>query len=386
MNWLRVGLVSLLALYWGVIAWRLWRGNRATETLAVWDEGFRDRLVGQTVSVIIAARNEASRLEQSIQRLLDQREIEFELVIVDDRSGDDTGRIARAAAVRDPRVQYVRVDDLPDGWLGKCHACWQGAQRATGNWLLFTDGDIHMSPDVIARAVAVSKEESAHHLTLFPGILAERLGVRVAILGQAQLFTLYTSPETINADRSNRWVGIGAFNLICREAYDAIGGHETLKMEVVDDMKMGFLVRRHGFRQRVYAGISDVQADWAQSVMGVVRALEKNWFAATEFNLVGSIASFVLIPATILGALAAPWFAGWAGWPVLGCLLLVCAQSWTLCRRFQWPAYLALLTPLGWLIFVSAGVWSVFTTMRQGGIRWRDSFYPLDELKRGVVR
>lgn len=386
MSWLPVGFVALLALYWGLIAWRLWLGNRATATLASWDEQFVSHLTGQTVSVVIAARNEASRLDQSVQRILDQQNVNLELVIVDDRSNDDTGRIAQEAASRDPRVKYVRVDDLPAGWLGKCHACWQGAQRATGNWLLFTDGDIHMSRDVIARAVAVSQLESADHLTLFPDILAERFGVRIAILGQAQLFTLYTSPETINADRSHRWVGIGAFNLIRRETYAVIGGHETLKMEVVDDMKLGYLVRRGGFRQRVYAGMSDVQADWAQSVVGVIRALEKNWFAATEFNLVGSMACFVLIPTTILGAIIAPWITGWAGLPAHICLLLVCAQSWTICRRFKWPVYLAIFTPLGWLIFVASGAWSVFKTLRQGGICWRNSFYSLDELKRGVVR
>lgn len=375
----------VLTVYWLAIAWRLRLGHDALESLVPWTDAMRVPLDGKKISVVIAARNEAARLAGSIEHLLKQREIDFELVIVDDRSTDATGQIAQEASQRDSRVQYVRVDDLPSGWLGKCHACWQGVQRASGDWILFTDGDIHLSDDVIARAVAVAEQESAHHLTLFPDLLAESLGVRAAILGQSQFFTLYTSPETINADKSNRWVGIGAFNLIRRDAYDGIGGHEALRMEVVDDMKLGYLINRNGFRQRVYGGMSDVQADWAQTIPGVIRALEKNWYAATEFNLAGSLLFFVLVPATVLGSLVAPFFSWFGLLPMLS-LVIVGAQSLEVCRQFKWPWYAAFLAPLGWLVFVAAGIWSVHITLKQDGIRWRDSFYPLDELKRGVVR
>ncbi len=128
-------------------------------------------------SVVIAARDEEARIEQTIRHLLAQRGVELELIVVDDRSTDRTGEILRRLAMEDTRVQVKRVDVLPDGWLGKCHACHVGASAATGDWILFTDADCWLKPDVIARALLVAGRADADHVTLVSGLAAGSVGL-----------------------------------------------------------------------------------------------------------------------------------------------------------------------------------------------------------------
>ncbi|MCA9263509.1 MAG: glycosyltransferase, partial [Planctomycetales bacterium] len=339
------------------------------------------------VSVIIAARNEEARIAQTIRQLAAQTDVSLELIVVDDRSTDRTAEIVRSCVpnCRVP-IRLVQITELPQRWLGKCHACWTGAQLAQGSWLLFTDGDIHMRPDVVARSVQQCARESADHLALIPNLVVSRWIPRVAVVAHCVMFTLYTSPELINKDRGKQGIGVGAFNLIRRSAYDRIGGHEALRMEVVDDVKLGVLVLKHGMRQRAYSGLSDIQADWARTLPEMIRAVEKNWFAAVEYRLSKAIGIFLLLPGSIFAALVGPWYAGWIGcFPLAACLSTGFAGM-IYARRFGWPWHTGVCSIAGWLVFVGGGMNSVWATYRQGGIRWRDSFYPLEQLRAGVVR
>jgi hypothetical protein len=376
----------VLGCYWFVVAWQIQRGGKASLKLPDWGPARQDSVSKQRVSIIVAARNESARIGGTVRRLLAQQSIACEILVIDDCSTDATARIVAQIARKDGRVRLVSIKTLPDGWLGKCFACWTGAQQATGDWLLFTDGDAHMTPQLVARAVAQAELEQADHLALFPDILARRFWTRVALLGQAQLFTLYTAPHKINSDRSRRWIGVGAFNLVRRDAYLSIGGHEALKMEVVEDMKLGYLVRKHGLRQRAYSGLGDLEVDWAQSISQILAVTEKNWFAAVDYNLPMALAIFLFVPGSWLAALAAPVYAGPIGWFAVAGLLSLSISGLALARGFGWPWYLAPLSSVGWLVFAVAGVNSVWRTLRQGGIRWRDRCYSLDRLRAGVVR
>jgi hypothetical protein len=221
-------------------------------------------------------------------------------------------------------------------------------------------------------------------LTLFPNLVVRHWSARLAILGQSIIFLLYTAPERINRDRGRQSVGIGAFNLIRRSTYDAIDGHHALRMEVVDDMKMGQRVRQHGFRQRVYSGVRDIEADWAQTASGVVRALEKNWFAAVEYRWWLAVAVLTGVPLLILLAATGPLWGGAWGWMPLAAWLLLAVPGIRIAHDFHWPWYLGALAGWGWFVFIAAGVRSVWVTTRQGGIRWRDRFYSLAELRQAA--
>ena len=162
-------------------------------------------------SVIVAARDEDARLEATVRHLLAQRDVVLEVIVVDDRSTDATADIMRRLASGDTRVRATRVDHLPDGWLGKSHACHVGASVATGDWLLFTDADCWLKPDVIARALRVAARDAADHVTLTPGFAAETISAHawIGVSGKPGELDM-----GVNRDRPRAYLGIGAFNLV----------------------------------------------------------------------------------------------------------------------------------------------------------------------------
>jgi cellulose synthase/poly-beta-1,6-N-acetylglucosamine synthase-like glycosyltransferase len=335
-------------------------------------------------SVIIAARDEEARIENTVRRLLAQTGIDLELVVVDDRSQDQTPQILERLARENPRVQIKRIDRLPDGWLGKCHACHIGAEAATREWILFTDADCWLKPDAISRAIAVANHEAVDHITLAPGIVAHSVWTQswhllflVSILGWI---------AGVNRDRPKSYIGIGAFNLIRASVYKQFGGYEALRLTVLDDVKFGRLVRRAGKRTRAFLGMDDVECHWGTSIRSMIKIMEKNYFAAVDFRLPIVIAGVTFV-AVMCGVVVAGLLSGTVAGLAAGVSpLLIIIPSAALAKRLGWPARSALATPLMIPVFWYALINSTFVTLRQGGVRWRDTFYPLKALRAGMVR
>lgn len=343
-----------------------------------------DRAARPSVSVVVPARDEAQRIESTLRRLLAQEQVELEVVVVDDRSVDDTGRIVDEIAAHDPRVRRVRVDALPEDWLGKPHACQRGGELAKSEWILFTDGDIWLAPDVLARAVAVARRESVEHVVLAPRNSSATWLGQVAI--HAFAATLLKEMALANRDSSRRKVGIGAFNLVRADAWRAIGGHTRLAYEVVDDLRLGLLLRRGGFRTRAYIALHDVEAEWAASIPGILAALEKNMFAQLGYSVVRSVLAMLVITTLWLGALSGPFFGSVAGWCAFGAFASLAIPAAISARRVDSPIGPALAMPLGFGVLVLV-VWnSMFATLRRGGVVWRGTLYPLVSLRARRVR
>jgi glycosyltransferase involved in cell wall biosynthesis len=335
-------------------------------------------------SIVIAARDEEARIEGTLRHLFAQRRIEAEFIVVDDRSTDGTGEIVRRLASEDPRLQVKRVEALPEGWLGKCHACHIGASAATGDWILFTDADCWLKPDVIARAVRLAERDGADHVTLSPGILAANRGAR----GWHLLFliSLLNWFSGVNRDRPRSFLGIGAFNLVRATAYRQCGGYEALRLTVLDDMKLGLLLRRAGKKTRGFLGVDDVVCHWGTKVKEMVKVMEKNYFAAVEYRLAvviaGSLFS-ILVLCTVVAGLFSGTPVGLAA--ALAPFSLIVPAA-ILARRLEWSWTCALFMPLMLPAFIYALLNSTFMTLRHGGIRWRDTFYSLEALRAGTVR
>jgi hypothetical protein len=302
---------------------------------------------------------------------------------VDDRSTDRTNEILRRLAAKDERLRVVRIDTLPDGWLGKSHACHVGASHAKGDWILFTDADCWLKSDVVLRAIQVAESAGVDHITLTPGVSPISVGARAWHL--AFITSVLNWISGVNRDRPGRHLGVGAFNLMRTEAYHRCGGYEALKMCVVDDVKLGLLLRRAGSRTRAFLGSDDVECHWGRTVGGMIKIMEKNYFAAADFRLWvvvgGSTFVALLLAAVVAGLFSRTPIGLVAGLSPLSSIITAALLT----RRIGWSPWSAVATPFIFPVLFYALVNSTWVTMRQGGIRWRGTFYPLEALRKGNI-
>jgi hypothetical protein len=220
--------------------------------------------------------------------------------------------------------------------------------------------------------------------TLASGLASGSIGLKAAHL--MFLISLANWFSGVNRDRPGRFMGIGAFNLVHASAYRQCGGYEKLRLSVVDDMKLGLLLRRAGKRTRAFIGGDDVECHWGTTAWSTVKIMEKNYFAAVDYRLglvmAGSV-FVMLIFATLVLGLISQTAAGLAA--ALSPLSLILPGG-ILAGRLGWRWLRAVYIPLMFPLFLYAVLNSTFVTLRQGGIRWRDTFYPLEVLRAGNVR
>ena len=301
-----------------------------------------------------------------------------------DRSTDGTADVVRRLGGADPRVRVIEVTALPARWIGKCHACYTGAAAAAGDWILFTDADCRLAPDVIARALAAAARERADHVALTPAPIDPTLGAKAWYLVFGASITNWISAA--NRDVKDGHFGIGAFNMVRASTYRACGGYEALRLTILDDVRLSLLVRRAGGRSQIFLGADDVLCRWATSVGDAIRLTEKNYFAAIDFRTPVAVGGAVAI-ALLFGTPLAGFASGtWLG---LACGLSPFLLSIPAARgapRVGWSPAIALLVPFFYPLPMVALLRSAVLTLRRGGVRWRDTFYPIAMLRDGAVR
>ena len=256
------------------------------------------------------------------------------------------------------------------------------AQHATGEWLLFTDGDVLFRPDALRRALQYATSSGADHLVLLPTILLRSWGERMLIAFLQVLSVWALRPWRVPDPRARRdSIGVGAFNLIRREAYDALGGWEALRMEVLEDLALGRRVKARGFAQRVALGLDLVGVRWARGAFGVVGNLTKNLFALFHFRpelLLGCVcglAIFTLFP--LAACLAGP--ALW--WPTALMLISLSLAYQQMGRYQHFSAAQMPMYPVAALLLLYALLRSMCLALWYGGVSWRGTFYSLRELR-----
>ena len=343
------------------------------------------------VSIIVPARNEEQDIEQSLTLLLELDYHDYEVIAVNDRSTDRTGEIMERvgqtlhAGIK-PRLHVIHHRELPEGWLGKTHAMWTATNEAKGDWLLFTDADVLFKPDSLRRVLVYAEAEHADHVVLFPQMIMKRPGEFMMIAFFQTMFVFGHRPWKVADPKSRDHMGVGAFNLIRRSAYDAVGTYEALRMEVLDDMKLGKVVKNAGFAQRNVFGGDLISIRWARGARGVVSNLTKNFFAVLSFQwwrtLISAFGLAFLNLMPFLGLLLAH---GWERAPyaiaLFSMFLIYLGMSW----RSGVPAYYFLLHPVSTFLFVYTLLLSMFHALWNDGIIWRGTRYPLKELRKGMV-
>ncbi|HEY6101207.1 MAG TPA: glycosyltransferase, partial [Anaeromyxobacter sp.] len=266
----------------------LWLGARTRRALLPVDPG---AAALPRVTAVVPCRNEAAGVEAAVSSLLAQDLPGLRVVAVDDRSTDGTGAILDRLAARDPRLEVVHVTALPPGWLGKNHACAAGARRTADEWILFTDGDVVFAPDALRRAVATAVARGLGHLTLVPRFVAPGFAERAFVTAFAALLAPSVRIWELPFAGTRAYFGAGAFNLVRRADYEAAGGHARIAMEVVDDVKLGLLLRRSGVPQGVADSAGLVAVRWQSGFLASVLGLVKNAFATVEYRLPVALAA-----------------------------------------------------------------------------------------------
>lgn len=235
-------------------------------------------VVGIPLSVIIPARNESLQVETVVRSVLASTYAPLHVIVVDDRSTDDTAAKVEAIAATDPRLTLVRGASLPQGWYGKPWACQQGANAATGEILLFTDADTQHEPALLGHAVGALVASHAALLTVAPRQVIIGFWERVIMPQIWVMLGLRFHPDTVNNARKQRDViANGQFMLFRREAYEALGGHAAVRGEVVEDLALGRLVYRSGsvlrfafayelMRTRMYRNLRDIIEGWSKNL------------------------------------------------------------------------------------------------------------------------
>ena len=364
-----------------------------------WDRNPVSTQGNPRVSIIVPARNEEETIEQSLRTLLALDYDNYEVIAVNDRSTDRTGEITErmaascdsetacgAIANSNAALRVVHHSELPAGWMGKTHAMWTGANEATGEWLLFTDADVLFKPDSLRRALAYAEAEHADHLVLFPQMIMKRPGEFMMIAFFQTMFTFGHRPWKVADPSTDDHMGVGAFNLIRRRVYDAVGTYAALRMEVLDDMKLGKVVKSAGFRQRNVFGGDLISIRWARGAMGVVDNLTKNFFAVLSFQWWRTLVSAFGLAFLNLLPFVGVWLApGWARVPYAAALFSMFAIYVGMSWRSGVPAYYFFLHPLSTALFVYILFRSMILALWNDGIVWRGTKYPLEELRKGMV-
>jgi GT2 family glycosyltransferase len=347
---------------------------------------------GPDVTVIVPACNEEESITATLHSLLASTAVRLQIVAVDDRSTDGTAarmdRVAAEALAADcpHTLEVIHNCELPAGWLGKTHALALAARRAHAPWLLFTDGDVRFDPRAIELALRYARAEGADHVLLTLTLDLDGVA-EAAVYGAFHAMAGWNMRLWKVADPAARdFLGTGGFGMVRREVYDRVGGFEQLRMEVLEDMRLGWKIKRAGFAQRVALGAGLVRIRWIDGALGIVGLLEKNGFAVARFRLEVALFAMAAMALQILLPLAALAVGGWA------------AVAGLLTYAFTGLAYFAMrrvshVSPLLALLFAPAtGILcfalarSVALALWRGGIVWRGTRYPLDELRRNAER
>ncbi len=380
----------VLALAWLSRAFDAAQGMPSIVNIATpeWDRMPRVDERVPRVSIIVPARNEEEHVEAALTSMLRLEYENYEIIAVDDRSIDRTGEIMDHLAAQSGggRLKVIHVSALPDAWLGKTHAMWTAGQQASGDWLLFTDADIIFKPDALRRAVAYAEQVQAAHLVLFPRMIMKSVGERMMLAFFQILFVFGHRPWKVADPKTKDHMGVGAFNLIRRPVYQAIGTYEALRLSVLDDMKLGQLVKDHHFPQRNVFGDDLLSLRWARSAMGVIENFNKNFFAIMMYRTPRTLGAVLLMLFLNLFPFLGVWLAhGWAKLP----FAIAAIDIFGMYVGLSWyapipPAYF-FLHPVSTCLFGYALLRSMILTLWHGGVIWRGTHYSLEELRRGLV-
>ncbi|MFO7665526.1 MAG: glycosyltransferase family 2 protein [Desulfobacterales bacterium] len=338
------------------------------------------------LSIIITACNEAKTIKPAINTLLEQDYPNFEVLLIDDRSTDGTGAIIDGIAAKDSRIKAVHIEELPEGWIGKVNALNTGTKIACGEWLLFTDADIHFRQGTLRKALSLAETDETDHLALLPKPTANSFWFDVVIHAFGAMFLYGTGAVNAGRPGSKSFVGTGAFNLVRRTAFDKTEGFSWLKMEPVDDVGLGLMLAVSGAKSSFAITTRDISVVWYPSVKAMFKGVEKNIFGAVaNYSLIRMIITVAFIWAFSLAPFAALMFFNVPFLFMLGIITYVfmALGAFFFKEKFGQKFFPLFLVQIGLLIISAMFLRSGIICKLKGGIDWRGTKYKTEDLLAG---
>lgn len=348
-----------------------------------------------SITMLVAAKDEEANIESCLRSLVAQDYPDLQIIAVNDRSNDQTGRIIDRLAGDDPRLTAVHVSHLRRGWFGKNNAMREGVERATGDWLCFTDADcVQTSDRSLAVAMRFAQEHDVDFLSVLPTFEAHTFWERVIQPACGGVMMIWFNPMKVNDPRRSNAYANGAFMLMRRSCYDAIGGHEPVKTEVNEDMHMARRAKQAGqrllvvsnedlYRVRMYASLAEIWSGWSRIFYGCFETYRRLILSSLAMIIFSLLPWLSLGAALAIGPLrnastgAGVWLPAVA---FAACLaqMSVMVRFYALSRIH--PVY-ALLYPVGAIIALGTLINAMRRLHGRNTTTWRGTTYRGDQVE-----
>ena len=336
------------------------------------------------LSVLIPACNEAASIESTALGLLEQTYSDLQLILINDRSTDETGAIIDRLAAENDKITAIHIEMLPDGWLGKVHALHVATVQAAGEWLLYTDADVHFEPNALVELMQFAQANEIDHLAGLPRMKPAGVLIEIAIAAFYTSSMFFVSAKRVANVDDPLAVGVGALNLVRASAFNQTEGFEWLKMETIDDVGLGLMMKRGGGRPLVARAGKQISLHWYQNITEMAGGLEKNSPGLTKYSKIRAMGLLAILPVTVFGFLCTFFLptigvvVAWAAailFPLLFVSTFSRQSSLSRMSFFLFPVGLAML----WLIFARA----LMLLWSRGGVQWRGTQYGIEQLRKG---
>jgi len=342
------------------------------------------------ISVCIPARNEERNIRACVEVMLAQDYPDLEVIVLDDRSTDATPSILADIASRDPRLRPISGSDLPEGWAGKPHALYQASKAARGEWLCFVDADTFVTGEALSACYAKAIETNADMFTIMTFQITGTFWEKVVMPLVMTALSVGFSPRKVNDPKRKDAIANGQFIMIKRSVYDAIGGHESVKDQIVEDKAISEQVKWNGYhlvvadgyavaRTRMYTSLPEMWEGWTKNIYLGLRD-------QPSLLVLGAFGAFLLLIATLFLPI----------WPLLGLLWYLQGGGWLaatviakslilwvfliyvrarVAEAMDISAWYAFTTPLGAAVFAAMMLTSTWKVLSGKGVTWKGRMY-----------
>ncbi len=335
------------------------------------------------VSVLVPARNEEANIGRCINSLLKQDYPEYEIIILDDNSLDQTAKIVADIQEKDPRVRLVRGKPLPDGWAGKPHACMQLARYARGEWLLFVDADTVHQPFMLRSVMKIATDEKTSLLSGMPRQILSGLPQKIVM--PMMYFVLMSWFPIWFLNRTKKpWptLAIGQFMLFPRDEYWKVGGHEAVKDRIIEDVWFGAEIKKTGGKfvcidlcnvmsTDMYHSLNSMTEGWCKWMYSIIAMSP---FALVAFFITAYLfllAPFLWLMQCILSGIQSEVWA----YTVIAQVVVIEMMRWAVDRRFKVPGASFIFHPLGVIYLMLVALYAAARHALGAGVAWKERLY-----------